>query len=84
MNDMTIFVKHNVAIVSVFDLKDKTGDRISGHRLNEIQSRILETNSILASELDYEEVLKVINLRPPHLVSGCSIWNHVNYTTLTS
>jgi hypothetical protein len=84
MNDMTVSIKHDVAIVSVFDLKNKTSNRISGHRLNEIQARILETNSVLTTELANEEVLKVVNFRPPHFVSGRSIWNHINYTRLIS
>jgi hypothetical protein len=42
----------------------------------------LETNGVLTTELAYKEVLKIVDFRPPHLVSRRSIWNHVNHTTL--
>ncbi len=84
MNDMTISVNHNITVVPVFDLKNKTSNRISGHGLNEIQPCFLETSSVLTTELAYEKILKIVNFCPPHFVSGRGIWNHINNTTLIS
>ena len=84
MNDMSISINHDVAIVPIFNLKNIASDGVSGHRLNEIHSRVLETDRIWTTELAYEEVLKIVYLCPSHLISRRSIWNHINDATLIS
>ena len=43
MNDVTIFVNHNVAVMSILDLQQETEDTVGRHRGYEIAPRSFET-----------------------------------------
>ena len=83
MNDMTISIDHNIAIVPILNLQDITGYRISSHGLDEIQSGFLKACRIRATIFCYEEILQVIHFGSSHFVSGCCIRNHVDNTALS-
>ena len=43
MNDVTIFVNHNVAVMSILDLQQETEDTVGRHRGYKIAPRSFET-----------------------------------------
>lgn len=45
MYDMSRSVQHQVAIMSVFDLKQETNDRISSHAFDEVGSSLHRKNT---------------------------------------
>lgn len=84
VDDMSISINHDVAIVPVLDLKDVARNGICGHRLDKIQPRFLERYSVLATILCDEKVLKVIDFGSTQFITRSGIRNHIDYSTLSS
>lgn len=84
MNDVSVTVNHDVAIVTVLDLEDVTRNRVRRHRLDEVEPGFLERDGVLAPILRDEEVKKVIDFGPTHFISRSRVRNNVNDTALYS
>ena len=68
MNYMALSVNHDVSVMPVLDLEDVTSDRVRSHRLNEVQSGLLEGDRMLSTIFADEEIEQVIDLCPSHLI----------------
>lgn len=82
MNDMTFAINHDVPIVAIFDLQYITDDRVSSHRLDEVEAGLLELHGIFSSVLRYKEVKEVVDFCPSHLVTRGRIRHNVDNSTL--
>ena len=51
VNDVTLLINHDIAIVAVLDLKNITRYGICSHRLNEIQTGFLICDRVFSSIL---------------------------------
>lgn len=84
VDDMTFAVDHDITVVPILDLQDIACNRIRRHRLNEVQARSLELESILSTIPSHEEVQKVVDLGTSHFVTRGGIGYHVDNATLPS
>jgi hypothetical protein len=82
VNDVAFLVNHDVAIVSVLDLKQKSDDRVCGHRLDEIFASSLELLGRLVAVLVLEVRVQTLVGLAPNLVTGLSVWNALDDSTL--
>jgi len=82
VNDVPFSVDHDVSVVTILDLKDVAGDRVGGHTLDEVHSSLLEGNRVHRSVLVDEEAEKIVDLGSAHLVSGGSVGNDIDDSTL--
>lgn len=82
MNDVSLTVDHDIPVVSILDLKYIAGDRIGCHRLDEVQSSLLELHGVRTTIACHEKGEEVIDLCSTHFVPRCGIWNDVNDPTL--
>jgi len=48
---VALSVDHNISIVPIFDLKDVASDRVRSHRLNEVQSGLLEGDRMFSTKI---------------------------------
>ena len=56
MDNVAVPVDHDIAVVTVLDLQDIAGNRVSCHRLYEVQSGLLELHRIFSSVLRHKEI----------------------------
>lgn len=82
VNDMPFSVDHDVSVVTILDLEDVAGDGVGGHTLDEVHSSLLEGNRVDGSVLVDEEAEEIVDLCSTHLVSGGSVGNDVDDSTL--
>lgn len=82
MNDVTLPVNHDVAVVSILDLQNVARYGIRGHRLDEIEASTLELDCVFTTILGDEEVKEVVDLCPSHLISRGCIGDDIDDTTL--
>lgn len=69
VNNVAFSVDHDVAVVSIFDLKDVASHRIRSHGLDEVQASLLESDSVRVSIFGDEESHEVVDLSPTHFIS---------------
>jgi len=75
-------VQHDIAIVSIFELENKSDDRICGHGLYEISPRTLEFLSRLISP-SFDEIFVESDVSlATHLVQRFRVRHALNYSTL--
>ncbi len=79
---MPIGIDHDIPIMSIFDLQDITSNRVCGHRLNEVETSLLERYRIDSTILVDEVGIKVIDFGTSHFVSRSSIRYDVDDTAL--
>lgn len=84
VDNVSISIDHNIAVMPVLDLKNITGNGIRRHGLDEIQASLLKRYCVFASIFRYKEVEQVIDFRSAHLVSRCRIGHNINDPTLYS
>jgi hypothetical protein len=82
VDDVTLLVDHDVAIVAVLDLKNVTRYGIRSHRLDEIQTSVLILDRIFSAILGNEKALEIVNLCSAHLVPRGRIRYDVDNATL--
>lgn len=82
MNDSSFAIDHDVTVVTIFDLNEVAEERIGGHRLNEIDARFLEFDSIDVSVRQNIIAEQVVDFRSSNFISRRCIRDHVNHTTL--
>ena len=82
MHDVSLSVNHDVPVVSVFNLKNVTGDRVRSHRLDKIQPGLLESDRVWRAVLGDEKRQQVVNLCSTHLIARCGIGDDINDTAL--
>lgn len=69
VDNVTVSIDHNIAVVPVLDLKNIASYRICRHRLNEVQASFLEQNAIFASVLRSEKTNQIVYFCPAHLIA---------------
>lgn len=82
VDDVSIAVDHDVAVVTVLDLEDVAGDGVGGHGLNEVHARLLEWDCVDTTVLVDEEAEEVVDLGSTHLISRGGVWNDVDDSAL--
>lgn len=82
MDDMPIAIDHDVAVMPILDLQDVASHRISRHRLDEVETSLLEGDSVLSAIFCHKKVQQVIHFGTPHLIPGCRVWYHIDHTAL--
>jgi hypothetical protein len=76
-------INHNVTIVSVFDLEYVTRHGVGGHRLDKVETGLLERYSIFTTIFCNEKPEEVIHFCAAKLVTGCCIGHYIDDTTLS-
>ena len=79
---MALPVYHDVASVTIHNLQYVASQRVGCHRLDGIQTRLLESHNVMAPIFRHEEAGQIIDLSPSHLVARSGIRNHTNHTAL--
>ena len=69
MYDVTFPVDHDIAIVTVLDLKYIARYGVRCHRLDKVHPCLLIRDGVLSAIFRDEEALEVVNLRAAHFVS---------------
>lgn len=82
MDDPALAVDHDVAIVAVLDLDEVAQQRVGGHRLDEVDARLLEFDGLDAAVLEEEEAFEVVDLGAAHLVAGSRVGDDIDHSTL--
>lgn len=81
---MPLAVDHDVSVVTVFDLQDIASNRVRRHRLNEVQSSLLERGCVDSAVFVNEVSVEIVDFGSSHLVSGCGIRYDINDSALDS
>ena len=82
MNDVSFFVDHNVSVVSVLDLQQKTDDRVRSHRLDEVLARRLELLGCLVAVLVLEVGEQTFVGLATNLIARLCVRNTLDNSTL--
>ena len=78
MRNAPFSVYHDVAVVSILELKNVAEDGVGGHGLDEIASGPLKCDRLLRTELEQEERGEVVDLGSSHLVARRSVGDDVD------
>ena len=81
MDEVSVLINENVAIVSVFDLEDEGDDSVGGKRSDKVVASKLKLRGRLSS-VSFEEVLMQVDFECfSELVSRVRIGHDFNYTS---
>lgn len=82
MNDVSVFIDHDVSIVSILDLKKESNDAIGCHALNEVAARLQEVRTRLVA-VRFEKVIIKRRVRfSSELVTRLRVRNALDHTAL--
>ena len=82
MDDVSLLVDHDVAVVPVLDLEQEPDDRVRGHRGREVPPRLLEGLTGLLPELLLEVLEQVHVDLAADLVAGLGVRYALNHAAL--
>ena len=82
MYNVTLSVNHDVAVMTVFNLKNVACDGVCSHRLNEIQPSSLIRDCVLSSIFGNEKPLEIVDLRSTHFVARGGIRHDIDNAAL--
>ncbi len=84
MDDVTLVVNHNVAIVPVLDLENVARERIRRHGTDKVEPGLLVRRRLFPAILVDTVKIEVVDVLAAHFVARGGIWHNVNHTTLRS